>query len=153
MSNLCNNRLKLIGDSSFLQELFESITKERKFFEFISPIPKNISESVNSFCRTEWGTKWDYDNECDVVFTEGKKTSGLSMYFQTPWSPPIGIYEKLVEMGVQVEGYYFESGLSFYGHFTNEDGNNEGQYNSLSEIPEYIVNVFELTEWIEEQLE
>lgn len=67
-----------------------------------------------------WGTKWEIatnDYQDPQVSSDGKS---MFVYFDSAWSPPIGIYEKLVEQGYGVEAYYFESGCAFCGSFSSD---------------------------------
>ena len=69
-----------------------------------------------------WGTKWEVNTE---NFEEPQMADdGLSffVYFDTAWSPPIGIYQKLVEQGYEVDANYVGEGCEYAGIFNNEDG-------------------------------
>lgn len=64
------------------------------------------------FCIGEWGTKWDVgDNGSAVQTNEGMATFS----FESAWSPPIGLYEKLEELGFSVTAMYYEPGVGFAG--------------------------------------
>jgi hypothetical protein len=69
------------------------------------------------FCVNEWGTKWDIGAEGYEVEIENGR---LSLSFDSAWSPPIGAYEKLTDLGFSVRGYYYESGMCYAGIW--EDG-------------------------------
>jgi hypothetical protein len=64
------------------------------------------------FCVNEWGTKWD-------VGADGNPAQdipgGLMLGFESAWSPPIGAYEKLTEMGFTIRAMYYEPGMAFAG--------------------------------------
>jgi hypothetical protein len=47
----------------------------------------------------------------------------LNTYFDSAWSPPIGAYDKLVELGFTVDAYYYEGGMAYAG--TYSDGNDD----------------------------
>jgi hypothetical protein len=69
-----------------------------------------------------WGTKWEInteDHEKPQVNSDG---TSLFVYFNSAWSPPTGVYEKLIEQGYGVEAYYFEGGCAFCGMFTTDGG-------------------------------
>jgi hypothetical protein len=68
------------------------------------------------FCTNEWGTKWDVDPYNPIEFdSEWDKNNKVTFGFDSAWSPPLGVYEALVEQGFSVRGYYFEGGMNFAG--------------------------------------
>jgi hypothetical protein len=70
------------------------------------------------FQVANWGTKWDISigQECD----RDEDGLGFNGGFDSAWSPPMGVVQKLVDQGFQVTLYYYESGMGFVGKF--EDG-------------------------------
>jgi hypothetical protein len=70
------------------------------------------------FNVANWGTKWDItvSSECE------RDEDGLSFsgHFDTAWSPPMGIVERLTQQGYDVTLYYYESGMGYVGKY--EDG-------------------------------
>jgi len=70
------------------------------------------------FAVNEWGTKWDLCSEgCPATLGADDR---LTMSFDSAWSPPIGAYEKLADLGFSVRAYYYESGMCYAGIW--EDG-------------------------------
>lgn len=65
-----------------------------------------------------WGTKWDI---CEAHVEAADDGYAATLTFDTAWSPPIGAYEKLVELGFEVRGYYYEPGMCFVGCWDNGD--------------------------------
>lgn len=64
------------------------------------------------YCVGEWGTKWDArDATYDI---DGNQ---VTIYFDTAWSPPMGIYHALENMGFKVEATYVEQGMGFIGYY------------------------------------
>ena len=61
-----------------------------------------------------WGTKWESNND-SVEEIE----NGLIAAFDTAWSPPINIYEKLQAKGFDVFATYIECGMMFAGIWEN----------------------------------
>ena len=114
-------------------------------FEKIIPMPPNIfrgnlsskqrelSGGLNwyDWCTANWGTKWGaYDfNRLD----------GNSVSFDTAWSPPEPVIEKLSEMfpDVHITHEYFDEGWNFWGvdeYFAGEkteDGCESGKMTEL----------------------
>ena len=62
----------------------------------------------------EWGTKWDVKA---VMVESGTPDNQMTMEFQTAWSPPNKILEKLMDRfpDVDFELYYLEPGMEFAG--------------------------------------
>ena len=73
------------------------------------------------FCVARWGTKWDVDAYNPIELdSEWDKNNKITTGFDSAWSPPLGVYEALVEQGFSVRAYYYESGMCFAGIW--EDG-------------------------------
>ena len=70
----------------------------------------------HGFCMAEWGTKWDMSiaDSPEVYEIEG---NAVTIYFDTAWCPPEGIYHALEAMGFKVEATYIEQGIGFIGHY------------------------------------
>lgn len=64
------------------------------------------------YCVGEWGTKWDA-SEATYDLEDNKVT----IYFDTAWSPPMGIYHALENMGFKVEATYVEQGMGYIGYY------------------------------------
>src|SRR6056297_2082491 len=112
MSNKCDNILHLTGSTNRLKEFYKFIVEKQIFFELIKPIPETITFDTNEerdFCESEWGTKRDIIKVFGVELeTINNQSSTLEMSFSTAWTPPIGIYDKLYEMGFEVSANYYE---------------------------------------------
>jgi hypothetical protein len=66
--------------------------------------------------NTYWGTKWEpqwQDVDCD------EKTLCVSGSFDTAWSAPIPIYNKLVKDGNKVSAEFSEANCNFSGRYEN----------------------------------
>ena len=60
-----------------------------------------------------WGTKWDvYETHCTRMYA-----NTLALNFYTAWSPPIPVYDKLVDMGFQVNARYLDEGWMYIGEY------------------------------------
>ena len=66
------------------------------------------------FANAEWGTKWDA-----VYDWHEKRGKSLVIYFDTAWSPPMAIYDKLMAIGFDVEATYCEQGIGYAGVYRN----------------------------------
>ena len=195
MPNWCNNNLTLTHeDPAMILRAKEALDRGEFLSEFI-PVPEDLKIVAGSvgdpdeqkelerktaenrekygygnwydFCVGAWGTKWDVggDGQTDI-HPDGKM---LHTTFDSAWSPPIGAYERLEELGFGVNAMYFEGGMAYagaYGDGNDEEINLEGmsaddienQYPEIDEafgisegIREYEAeNEEELTAWIKD---
>jgi hypothetical protein len=157
MPNWCNNNLTLTHeDPAMIQRAFDALERGEFLQEFV-PVPqqlkivagcvgdpdeqKKLEENTArnqeelgygnwyDFCVAEWGTKWDCGEQgASNIHPDGKM---LHTFFDTAWSPPIGAYEKLVEMGFGVEAMYYEPGMGYAGAY-GEEGDVEISLDGLS---------------------
>jgi hypothetical protein len=67
-----------------------------------------------SWNLANWGTKWDV--ELEVL--ERPDANTLVAAFDSAWSPPIEAYQKLEELGFEVDAEYYEPGMAFCGTYT-----------------------------------
>jgi hypothetical protein len=65
-----------------------------------------------------WGTKWDVQLENVVRVDEYTLTAA----FDSAWSPPIEAYQKLEELGFEIDAKYYEPGMAFAGRYSTELG-------------------------------
>ena len=148
MPNWCNNTLELAHkDPAMLIRARDAFNRQELLSEFI-PVPKDLhivagcvgdpDEQAKLEADTarnlevhgygnwydyqvnEWGTKWDVGAEGYEVEIEN---GGLTMSFDSAWSPPLEAYAKLEALGFEVRAYYYESGMCFAGVY--EDGNDD----------------------------
>ena len=85
------------------------------------------------FANAEWGTKWEACNlTFDIEWATKRNEFGLkfeknngqiTIWFDTAWSPPMGIYKKLEDMGFEVEATYCEQGVGYAGWYSNGTDN------------------------------
>ena len=145
MPNWCNNTLELAHkDPAMLIRARDAFNRQELLSEFI-PVPESLhivagcvgdpDEQAKLEADTarnlevhgygnwydyqvnEWGTKWDVGAEGYEVEIEN---GGLTMSFDSAWSPPLEAYAKLEALGFEVRAYYYESGMCFAGVW--EDG-------------------------------
>jgi hypothetical protein len=146
MPNWSANTVKITAkEPNQIPYIKELLNNTDNLFNFIKPCPQQLYETIKGwvadgdeqkkleedykvnlekygytnwydFCCEEWGTKWDA-KEVDIQ-EEGDDYVVLS--FDTAWSPPIGIYEYLVnEKDLDVQASYCEQGVGFMGVFDN----------------------------------
>jgi hypothetical protein len=148
MPNWCSNHITVRGtNQKEIAEIAEAM-KEGEFFQSIIPTPEDLLREGSSthggenaelydqiraenmakhgysnwydFQVARWGTKWDV--ECQDVQVDEDGLS-VSTYFDSAWSPPMGIVEELTARGLQVTLYYYESGMAFVGKW--EEGSDD----------------------------
>ena len=131
MPNWCANTVTVKhSDPEMIARVQEAFEAGRLCNEFL-PHPTNEwswEHSVNT-----WGTKWEVEGELDTI------EDGVILTFDSAWSPPIGLYEKLYTMGYEVTARYYEPGIAFAG--TYENGTDECfDYSGMSsgEIAKYL---------------
>lgn len=174
MPNWCNNYLKLEGSPGLIDRAKRAIERDELCNEFFS-LPADLKDAVTptqvgdeaaaearremygysnwyEFCVNEWGTKWDISG--GVIQEEGD--GYLIATFDTAWSPPIALMEKLEGHGfTSVCIDYFEPGMNFVGQWNNGcdecyeiDENVPEEMDELWGISEMLA---ECKEWNEEE--
>jgi len=175
--------------------------EENRFLDSVIPVPQELKETVAGsfgdsdeqtalekktaeniekygygnwydFCVGRWSTKWDVDCQGQVdLHPEG---TTVTASFDSAWSPPLGVYEELVDQGYSVRAYYYESGMGFAGIWDNGDddcysdwGDSQGAKDTLpQDLDEFFAisesqaeweadneETEELTEWIKDGAE
>jgi hypothetical protein len=121
------------------------------------------------FCVGNWGTKWDVGDRGGDTRNDA---NSLTLTFDSAWSPPMGIFEKMVDEGYEVVAYYYEPGMGYVGKYDNGSdecieysgetsktvrdaiGDELDDMFAISEsMAEYEDDNEELTEWIKDGVE
>ena len=143
MPNHCYQQVEIHGPRFLVKELYDSLTKKGpQFCQVVVPMPFEQWLAPKTRCEgfeiegwydwrvKNWGTKWDvvdveitqslllHDDEPD---TDDPWTMNASFSFNcwTAWSPPIPVWDKLVEMGISVDADYQDEGMMFEGTYLN----------------------------------
>jgi hypothetical protein len=158
MPNWCANKLTVEhNDKNMLDRFVQAYNKGIVCNEFI-PVPEDIGDGWWDFCVDNWGTKWDVGAD---IGTEREEHHGLkatvvdnqaNCSFDSAWAPPLGLYEKLVELGYNVKATYFEPGMAFCGIYDN-GVDNYIEYTTKDMIPVVIWNEFDLENFFSEDEE
>jgi len=114
MANWCMNYVELKGTEEQIQRIWSAIRESPNFFNEIIPIPNDIdkdSRAAELFCMEHWGTKWTPE---DVTILEHTLTR-ITAVFDTAWDFPLGIYNQLTDLGINVYAEYYEPGMNFGG--------------------------------------
>lgn len=123
MPNWCTNNISVSHKDPEMMKKFVDGVKNGNLFETL--IPLSTGEWDYSTAVEEWGTKWDVSN--------GEIDSEGNGFFDTAWGPPIEAYDKLTELGFNIDATYHEPGMCFAGHYTSEDGDECYEYDFSKE--------------------
>ena len=182
MPNWCNNTLELHHEDPAMIERAKKAFADGKLLNEFVPVPESLhivsgcvgakgspeqneleaKEEANrkehgyatwyDFCVNEWGTKWDCGADGDhVELEEGQDNTTLC--FDSAWSPPMGVYQALMDQGFRVRAYYYESGMCFAG-IVDENGDDYYDLGNMSssqvaeDIPAELDEVFGISETI-----
>lgn len=138
MPNWTNNEVTIKGD---IAKIAEGLAEGKELFSLVYPKPDDI-EDWYSWNVNSWGTKWDTNAE--IVEVTG---DSISLSFDTAWAPPIAFYDKLVELGFEVNATFFESGMMFVGEYV--DGEVSEWDLDSKEIPDHLMELWNIEEYLE----
>lgn len=185
MPNYCFNTVHLAHNDPQMIERAVSAFKQQRFCEEFIPTPAALMneeafmwssgckskqrdqlraqlykeygyENGREFRIANWGSKWDIGTEGDVTVHDA---NNVTLSFPSAWTPITGVYQELVDLGFEVEAYYYESGVGFCGKFTNDCGDEyyeiDGDSDWVDEnIPQDINEEFSISQtmcaWEEE---
>jgi hypothetical protein len=160
MPNWCQNVVTISHENSTKLNIIHTAVAnennlEESFFNVLVPRPIEESENWYDWNVQNWGTKWDVK----VEISEHTENS-ITLVFDSAWAPPIEFYNKLVEQGYEVLGYYNEEGMAFAGIYDNGD-DETFEYGDMSaddiedELPEELNEMFNIAgnkaDWESEQ--
>jgi hypothetical protein len=115
MPNWVYNVVTLSGPSEQLEELYTDWckpTEDREGFSFrnLVPRPAEHHDDWYNWNVSNWGTKWD---ACEPH--ESREVDGLTIFFETAWSPPEPIFDVLRKA-------CYQQGLGLVVSFEEEQG-------------------------------
>jgi Ferredoxin-like domain in Api92-like protein len=171
MPNWCQNGAKFTHEDPQQITRIEKAYKEDKLFTEFVPCPQellvqeevgdNFNERVKAreaanrekygysdwyeWSVNNWGTKWDISSDDSEASSQDANSIMLS--FNTAWSPPIGFYEKMTELGFDITAFYLEEGMGFCGKWTSELGDDDYNFDGsedLDDIPDDIRTYWDL---------
>lgn len=149
MSNWCENELTVRGKEEDIKHFVNVIGKELDFNKVIpyprkyklldakhkrvekemlakdgkldyTKLPKDgYTSGGYDWCCENWGSKWNANHK---DFEDGGFY--LIYSYDTPWAPPEGVINKLIEMFPKLEfcNQYWEGGMQFTGTITGSKG-------------------------------
>ena len=171
MPNWCDNTVYITHDDPKKIQILVDAWKEDKFFGTIHPEPDYTKVKVKPTFPSikgnddpvdpesawwdwrvqNWGTKWEITT--DEAYIDIQENE-IRASFATAWSPPTGIFDKLVDQGYGVNALYYEGGCCFCGQYV--DGSDEtydisGNWLDVkNNIPDNIDLEFGITESMKE---
>jgi len=153
MPNWCNNVVQIEHDDPKMIQKFVKSFNENKVCGIFIPEPdyskvtvyekrnpimeilfpdKDLSKPVDpknawyEWRKQNWGVKWDFGRGDNDEIDVDLETTEVDVWFDTPWIPPIKLYEYLTEeLGFRIHAEYYEFGSDFFGVFDNVVFKNE----------------------------
>ena len=136
MPNWCNNSISIVGPKETIKAIWEDTNREGDeggLLNAIHPMPPELNETTApsesgvdwyNWRVNNWGTKWDVGLEGLEYNEVDEDTAEITGWFDSAWSPPIGVYEVFAEQfdNCSLEASYFEPGMDFAGFWSNENG-------------------------------
>ena len=156
MPNWCMNKLTVSHANPDMVDRFENAYNLGKACNEFLPLPEG--EDWYSWQINNWGTKWDIgaDMGTDKEERYGLKATRVDnevcCSFDSAWSPPVGLYEKLVDLGYDVKASYWEPGMAFCGIWDN-GADNYCEYQTKDMIPVALWNEYDMQEFFKDDEE
>jgi len=171
MPNWCDNTVYITHDDPKKIQVLVDAWKANKFFGTIHPEPDYTKVKVKPTFPSikgnddpvdpesawwdwrvqNWGTKWEITT--DEAYIDISKNE-IKVSFATAWSPPTGIFDKLVDDGYGVNALYYEGGCAFCGEYvdgSDETYGTDGKWMDVKNtIPDNIDLEFGITENMKE---
>ena len=156
MPNWCMNNITIEHDDPAMVDRFERAYNSSKTCEEFLPMPEDTGDDWYNWNVNNWGTKWDFG--ADPAESLGLKATRvgnqITASFDSAWSPPVGLYEKLVKLGYNVRATYWEPGMAFCGIWDNGYDNYidyGGIDNPEDSIPVALWNEYHMDEFFDEE--
>ncbi len=172
MPNWCSNGITITGPVDQVKALWEQAQSNWKnenygLLNAMVPMPEALKGTRSpspddgsqpyvdghnnwyDWCVSNWGTKWDINDEGLVFEDTEDGYATISGGFESAWAPPIEAYNTFLESNEEMQIYanYEEGGMDFAGIYDNGD---DDYMEGISEVCERIVRG---TETLEEQTE
>jgi hypothetical protein len=150
------NKLTVSHPNPDMVDRFEKAYNLGKACSEFLPLPDG--EDWYNWQINNWGTKWDIGAD---VGTEKEERYGLkatrvdnevSCSFDSAWAPPVGLYEKLFELGYDIKATYWEPGMAFCGIWNN-GVDNYVEYSTKDMIPVALWNEYDMQEFFKDDEE
>ncbi len=155
MPNWCMNNITVEHEDSAMVDRFEKAYNEGKTCEEFLPVPEGYydDERWYDWCVNNWGTKWDIGAKGEDQGLKATRVGNqVSASFDSAWAPPIGLYDKLFELGYNVKATYWEPGMAYCGIWDN-GYDNYIEYTDHGMIPVALWNEFNMEEFFQDDEE
>ena len=153
MPNHTDNRVILShADSQKIDDIYNVMnTDDTELLNHIIPMPpeEEIASGWYDWRLDNWGTKWDiYETHCTRI-----DANTLSMTFYTAWSPPIPVFDKLTDMGYEINARYLDEGWMYIGEYVDGDDWSTADIESIGEVRPELDDEFGISEMMQEEKE
>jgi hypothetical protein len=173
MPNWCENVVMIKGTPGDILKVKELLKDDNSVYSFQNIIPcppallntsapnrneQNAQFNLSKYgakdwydwCVENWGTKWGASSASMIL----DDTDQISYSFETAWTPPIPVHDKLAEMfpNTNIFVNYDESGCDFSGYRYYENGelSKKYEYNtSYYAVRTYMEPDSSIWEWLE----
>jgi hypothetical protein len=142
------NRITIEHEDSAMVDRFEQAYNSGKACEEFLPTQEDTGDGWYYSNAKNWGTKWDIGSG-NHGLDATRVGNQITACFDSAWSPPLGLYNKLVELGFDVQATYWEPGMSFCGIWDN-GYDNYVEYDDPDMIPVELRNEYHMDEFFEE---
>ena len=151
MPNHTDNRVILShADSQKIDDIYNVMnTDDASLLQHIIPMNEALLDGGDwyEWRLDNWGTKWDiYETHCNRI-----DANTLSMTFYTAWSPPIPVYDKLTDMGYEIDAKYLDEGWMYVGEYVDGDDWSTDDIESISEVRPELADEFDISEMMQEE--
>jgi len=151
MPNHTDNRVILShADSQKIDDIYNVMnTDDALLLQHIIPMNESLLDGGDwyDWRLDNWGTKWDiYETHCTRI-----DANTLSMTFYTAWSPPIPVFDKLTDMGYEINARYLDEGWMYVGEYVDGDDWSTDDIESISEVRPELADEFDISEMMQEE--
>jgi len=151
MPNHTDNRVILShADSQKIDDIYNVMnTDDASLLQHIIPMNESLLDGGDwyEWRLDNWGTKWDiYETHCTRI-----DANTLSMTFYTAWSPPIPVFDKLTDMGYEINARYLDEGWMYVGEYVDGFDWSTADIESIGEVRPELDDEFGITEMMQEE--
>jgi len=150
MPNWCQNVAYISHeDKGEIDKIIAELDKGDKAQLFNSLVPNPSGEWQYDWSVSNWGCKWDASV---YEYWYEEDAEHLYISFDTAWGPPTVFYDKLGEMGFEVEAFYREEGMAFAGWYIDGE-DNYFEYGDMSAdeieatLPQKLDEMFSISQY------
>ena len=159
MPNWCSNSLTITSTKERIAHIAKELDNRdgKSFFDVFVQNAEEVgkSEEWYSYNLETYGCKWNCDaNNWFII--EGITADEITITFDSPWGPPLSLYDEIHDEETDVSAEYFEPGMCFVGsYFNGEDSYYE--YGGLTsdelyeELPAELIENWGIYDMIVEQ--